>query len=86
MSEGKQTSEFKQSKWIGIAGVVLPTLAVLIDQLTASGALSGTWLMIGGLISSAIASAGYSYSRSKTKSAQAIASSMIESQKKSSEK
>jgi hypothetical protein len=82
---GKHTSEFAQSKWVGIASVVLPTIAVLIDQLTQAGALSGTWLMIGGLISSAIASAGYSYSRGKTKSAEAVAASVIESQKKSSE-
>ena len=73
MKDGKQTSEHKQSQIVVILSVALPIIAMICDVLINQSIATGTGAMIAGLISSAIAAAGYSHSRGKVKAAETIA-------------
>ena len=76
--QGKHTSEYRQSKLVVGASIVLPVLGLICELLVEHRLLeSGGILAVGaGLLSSAIASAGYSFSRAKTKSAEAHAEAL----------
>tara|TARA_R110002020_G_scaffold247905_4_gene461959 strand:+ start:20994 stop:21245 length:252 start_codon:yes stop_codon:yes gene_type:complete len=76
-SEGNKTSEFKKSKLVITLSVVLPVLALVCDLLVNNSIATGTAAVIAGLISSAIASAGYSSARGRVKSSQVISESML---------
>ena len=76
-NEGKKTSEFKKSKLVIALSVVLPVLALVCDLLVNNSIATGTAAVIAGLISSAIASAGYSSARGRVKSSQVISNSML---------
>ena len=75
-SEGKKTSEFKKSKLVIALSVVLPVIAFVCDLLVNNSIATGTAAMVAGLLSSAIASAGYSSARGKVKSSEAFSSSL----------
>ena len=75
-SEGKKTSEFKKSKLVIALSVVLPVIAFVCDLLVNNSIATGTAAMVAGLLSSAIASAGYSSARGKVKSSEACSSSL----------
>ena len=75
-SEGKKTSEFKKSKLVIALSVVLPEIAFVCDLLVNNSIATGTAAMVAGLLSSAIASAGYSSARGKVKSSEAFSSSL----------
>lgn len=70
--QGKYTSEYKQSRAVVIASVVLPIVGLMCELLVEHSILEsgGVLAVAAGLISSAIASAGYSSSRARTKSAE----------------
>jgi hypothetical protein len=74
MSEGKKTSEYKKSRMVIILSVVLPVVALVCDLLINNSVATGTAAVIAGLVSSAIASAGYSGSRGRVKASEVIAS------------
>ena len=76
-SEGNKTSEFKKSKLVITLSVVLPVLALVCDLLVNNSIATGTAAVIAGLISSAIASAGYSSARGRVKSSQVSSKSML---------
>ena len=76
MSQGKETSEFKKSKMVMILSVTLPVIALICDLLINNSIATGTGAVIAGLVSSAIASAGYSQSRGKVKASQIIGESI----------
>jgi len=67
MTEGQKTSEHKQSKLVIILSILLPVCSLVLDLLTEQNILNGTVLAVAGLISSALASMGYSYSRGVVK-------------------
>tara|TARA_R110000824_G_scaffold253351_3_gene442252 strand:- start:555 stop:839 length:285 start_codon:yes stop_codon:yes gene_type:complete len=70
--QGSETSEFKTTKWAMIASAGLPLVAMVIDSLTQSGLVENkVWLALLGGISATIASLGYTFSRGKTKAAEA---------------
>lgn len=76
--QGKHTSEHKQSKIVVVTSIVLPLLGLLCELLVDGKILTAnsTAAIVAGLISSAIASAGYSSSRAKVKSAEAKAEAL----------
>ena len=76
---GKETTEFKKSKFVIAASVILPIAAMLCDLLVNHSIIAGSMAMVAGLISSAIASAGYSYSRGRAKSGEARAEAIATS-------
>ena len=75
MSKGVKTSEYKQSWLVVACSVALPVVGLICDLLLEHKVLSGngTIALVVGLLSSAIASAGYSYSRAVAKSAESEA-------------
>ena len=75
-SEGKKTSEFKKSKLVIALSVVLPVIAFVCDLLVNNSIATGTAAMVAGLLSSAIASAGYSSARGKVMASEAFSSSL----------
>jgi len=74
MSEGKKTSEYKKSRFVIVLSVLLPLIALVCDLLINNSIATGTAAVIAGLVSSAIASAGYSSARGRVKASEAIAS------------
>ena len=70
--KGSETSEFKTTKWAMIASAGLPLVAMVIDSLTQSGLIENkVWLALLGGIGSVLASLGYTFTRGKTKAAEA---------------
>jgi hypothetical protein len=65
--EGKDTTEHKQSSLVMAMSVILPIVALACDLLVGEDILAGGLAVVAGLLSSAIASAGYSYSRGRAK-------------------
>ena len=69
---GKDSSEFRTTKWAMIASAGLPLVAMIIDSLTQSGLIENrVWLALLGGISATVASLGYTFARGKTKAAEA---------------
>ena len=73
MSEGQKTSEYKKSSVVIWLSILLPIVALACDLLGNNSIATGTGPLIAGLLSSAIASAGYSTSRGRVKSSEVIA-------------
>ena len=73
MSEGQKTSEYKKSSVVIWLSILLPIVALACDLLVNNSIATGTGALIAGLLSSAIASAGYSTSRGRVKSSEVIA-------------
>ena len=76
MNENKQgtaTTEYKGFTFVKALSVILPIIALLCDVLVNQSVIAGTGAVIAGVISTAIASAGYSHSRGKVKSSEALA-------------
>ena len=73
MSEGQKTSEYKKSSVVIWLSILLPIVALACDLLVNNSIATGTGALIAGLLSSAIASAGYSASRGRVKSSEVIA-------------
>ena len=72
--DGKDTSEFKTTKWAMIASAGLPLVAMVIDSLTQSGLIENkVWLALLGGVGSVLASLGYTFSRGKAKAAETAA-------------
>ena len=73
--QGRYTSEHRQSKLVIICSIVLPVVGLICDLLLEHSILdgNGTLAVMVGLLSSAIASVGYSSSRAQVKSAEAQA-------------
>lgn len=78
LTPGKSTSEGRKSNLVVGLSVVLPVIAMIADVLLEQKVLSqnGTLGLVAGLVSSAIASAGYSYSRATVKKAHAHADAL----------
>tara|TARA_R110002110_G_scaffold25389_7_gene94287 strand:- start:389 stop:643 length:255 start_codon:yes stop_codon:yes gene_type:complete len=79
---GKETSEWQGFNFVKVMGLVLPVVALVCDLLVNNGIFIGSAAAIAGMVSTAIASAGYSQSRARVKSSEA----MVEGLKKKSEK
>ena len=75
-TKGKETSEHGNSYTVIVLSVVLPMLALACDILVNENIATGTGAIVAGLISAAIASAGYSQSRGRVKAAEALAASV----------
>ena len=75
MMRGQFTSEHKQSKLVIACSIILPVVGHICDLLLEHSILdgNGSLAIMVGLLSSAIASCGYSYSRGQVKSAEAQA-------------
>ena len=73
MSEGQKTSEYKKSSVVIWLSILLPIVALACDLLVNNSIATGTGALIAGLLSSAIASAGYSTSRGRVKTSEVIA-------------
>lgn len=73
--QGKYTSEHKQSRLVISCSIILPVIGLICDLLLEHSILDGNGplAVMVGLISSAIASFGYSCSRAQVKSAEAQA-------------
>lgn len=71
-TNGQKTSEHAKSSAVIGLSVVLPVIALVCDLLVNHSIATGTGAIIAGLISSAIASAGYSHSRGRVKASEAI--------------
>jgi hypothetical protein len=70
--KGSDTSEFATTKWAMIASSGVPLIAMVIDSLTQSGLIENkVWLALLGGIGSVLASLGYTFTRGKTKAAEA---------------
>lgn len=76
--KGRHTSEHKQSKFVIACSIILPVIGLICEMVTEYNILdgNGTLAMMVGLMSSAIASAGYSSSRAAVKAAEAQASAI----------
>ena len=79
--KGNTTSEHGKSNAVIILSIVLPVVALICDLLVNESIATGTGAIVAGLLSSAIASAGYSSSRGRVKSAEALASAAIDKKK-----
>tara|TARA_R110002020_G_scaffold47400_1_gene134943 strand:- start:1891 stop:2148 length:258 start_codon:yes stop_codon:yes gene_type:complete len=73
---GTETTEYKGFNFVKLVSVVLPIIAMLCDVLVNQSVLAGTGAVIAGVVSTAIASAGYSHSRGRVKGSEAIAESI----------
>jgi hypothetical protein len=78
LTPGENTSEGRKSSLVVSLSLILPVMALIADLLLEQKVLSqnGTLALIAGLFSSAVASAGYSYSRATVKKAHAHADAL----------
>lgn len=74
--QGIETSEHKGFTFVKVLSVVLPVIALLCDILVNQSVIAGTGAAIAGVISTAIASAGYSHSRGRVKGSEILAASL----------
>ena len=80
-TKGNKTSEHGKSNAVIILSIVLPLVALICDLLINEDIATGTGAIVAGLLSSAIASAGYSSSRARVKSAEVLASAAVDKKK-----
>jgi len=69
LTKGAKTSEGRRSAFVVAASIIMPILGILCDLLLDHKIVDGTMAMATGLVASAIASSGYSYSRAAVKRA-----------------
>lgn len=76
MRPGIETSEHKGFGFVKIISILLPIIAFACDILVNQSVIAGTGAAIAGMVSTAIASAGYSHSRGRVKGSEIIAAGL----------